>query len=157
MLIYPSARLRRFFSCVETYDIAAIRRHRPGKIDDCPQRRQPLPQVHVDQTTESAIARVYRHVLDNADELVKHRFQIINLWRPIHHAAFDFPLTFCDYRSVNPKEDLVPVTLKRAVHDGENNGVRYSPDHKWKYLRGMRPEEAVLIKWWAIRYLEILW
>ena len=64
----------------------AIRRRRPGEIDDSPQKRQPVPQVHVDQTKASATARVHRHLpVSDAPELLKHRFQIINLWRPINH------------------------------------------------------------------------
>ena len=108
-----------------------------------------MPQVHVDQTTESAIARVYRHVPDDADELVKHRFQIINLWRPISHAAWDWPLALCDYRSVDIANDLVATTLRYPDRDGETFGVRYNPNHKWSYLKGMDPEEFVLFKWYV--------
>lgn len=79
--------------------------------------------------------------------LLKRRYQIINLWRPIAHAAFDFPLALCDYRTVHPAKDLVPVRLVYPDHDGETFGVRYSRDHQWKYVKGMEPDEVVLIKW----------
>ena len=110
-----------------------------------------MPQVHVDQTAESAAARVVRH-LPPADspELLKHRFQIINLWRPIRHAAWDWPLTLCDYRSVNVEKDLEPITLRFPDREGEIFGVKYSPDYKWKYLKGMEPDEFVLIKWCVV-------
>lgn len=130
---------------------AAIRRRRPGEIDDSPQKRQPVPQVHVDQTAASATARVHRHLpAEDAPELVKHRFQIINLWRPIHHAAWDWPLALCDYRSIDVKNDLVPVTLRYPDRDGETLGVKYNPNHKFKYLKGMEPGEFVLIKWYVV-------
>ncbi|KZT08510.1 uncharacterized protein LAESUDRAFT_69777 [Laetiporus sulphureus 93-53] len=124
-----------------------IRRRRPGEVDDAPNKRQPVPLVHVDQTTASAIARVHRHLPPtDAPVLVRRRFQIINLWRPIKYAAYDWPLALCDYRSVDPKADLVPVTLVYPDREGETLGVKYNPSHRWKYLRGMEPDELVLIK-----------
>jgi len=124
-----------------------IRRRRPGEVEDTPQKRQPVAQVHVDQTTASAIARVHRHLPpDDAPQRLRRRFQIINLWRPILHPAYDWPLTLCDYRTVDVKRDLEPTTLKYPDRDGETFGVKYSPEHRWKYLRGMTPEEFVLIK-----------
>lgn len=104
--------------------------------------------MHVDQTTDSAKARVRRHLpASDAEQLLSKRFQLINLWRPIKHAALDHPLALCDYRSVNPHTDLVPTTLKYPDRDGETMGVLHNPAHRWKYLRGMTPEEIVLIKW----------
>ncbi|KAI5116698.1 hypothetical protein M0805_000023 [Coniferiporia weirii] len=124
-----------------------IRRRRPGEVDDGPQKRQPVPLVHVDQTSASAIARVHRHLPPaDAPVLLQRRFQIINLWRPIKHAALDHPLALCDFRSIDLKHDLVPSTLKYPDRDGETFGVRHNPAHKWKYLRGMEPDEVALIK-----------
>ncbi|EGN97117.1 hypothetical protein SERLA73DRAFT_74833 [Serpula lacrymans var. lacrymans S7.3] len=123
-----------------------IRRHRPGEADDSPQRRQPVSLVHVDHTTASSIARVHRHLPPtDAPALLRRRFQIINLWRPISHAALGWPLALCDYRSV-AKKDLIPVALIYPDREGEILGIRYNPNHKWKYLRGMEPDELVLIK-----------
>ncbi|KNZ75561.1 hypothetical protein J132_02501 [Termitomyces sp. J132] len=105
-----------------------IRRRRPGEIDDAPHKRQPVAQAHVDQTTASSIARVHRHLPPaDAEALLRRRFQIINLWRPINHPAIDWPLALCDYNR-------------------ETYGMKYNPNQKWKYFHGMTPEEAVLIK-----------
>ncbi|KAL0565669.1 hypothetical protein V5O48_016348 [Marasmius crinis-equi] len=125
-----------------------IRRRRDGEdgMQD-PKKRAPVPRVHVDQTTEAATNRVRRHLpTEEAEERLKHRFQIINLWRPISHAAIDWPLALCDFRSVNVKKDLVPVDLVYPDRVGETFGVQFNPQHKWKYLKGMTPEEVVLIK-----------
>lgn len=104
--------------------------------------------MHVDQTNASAIARVHGHLPPtDTESLLKRRFQIINLWRPISRNALDHPLALCDYSSVDTKVDLVPATLKYPDRDGETFGVKYNPNHRWKYLRGMTPEEIVLIKW----------
>ena len=129
-------------------EMLAIRRRRPGEIDDGPQKRQPVSMVHVDQTAESAAARVHRHLpASDAPELLKHRFQIINLWRPIGRPAWDWPLALCDYRSIDTQNDLIPTTLRFPDHEGETLSVKYNPNHKWKYLKGMEPDEFVLIKW----------
>lgn len=128
----------------------AIRRRRPGEADDSPERRQPVSLVHVDQTTASSIARVHRHLPpSDAPALLKRRFQIINLWRPISCAALDWPLALCDFRSVDVKKDLAPVALIYPDREGETFGVKFNEGHKWKYMRGMEPDEFVLIKWYV--------
>ena len=43
---------------------------------------------------------------DEAEELLKHRFAIINLWRPISGPILESPLTLCDAQSL-ADEDLV--------------------------------------------------
>ncbi|THU97678.1 hypothetical protein K435DRAFT_777869 [Dendrothele bispora CBS 962.96] len=97
-----------------------IRRRRPGVLDSDPSKRQPVTQVHVDQTTESARARVVRHLPPSeSPELLKHRFQIINLWRPIGNPAYDWPLTLCDFRSLDREKDFTPMSLIYPDKEGE--------------------------------------
>ncbi|KAG6882026.1 hypothetical protein C0992_012934, partial [Termitomyces sp. T32_za158] len=124
-----------------------VRRRRPGMIDDSPTKRQPVSHAHVDQTSKASIARVHRHLpADEAPELLKNRFQIINLWRPISHPALDWPLALCDYGSVDPERDTVPIVLIYPDHEGETFGIKYNLDQKWKYFRNMTPDEAILFK-----------
>ncbi|KAE9405392.1 hypothetical protein BT96DRAFT_1063840 [Gymnopus androsaceus JB14] len=124
-----------------------IRRRRPGESGNDPKKRQPVSQVHVDQTSQSAANRVRLHLPESeAPDLLKKRFQIINLWRPISHPAYDWPLTLCDFRSIDRAKDLVPITLVYPDREGETFGVKYNPEHRWKYMKGMSPEEIVLIK-----------
>ncbi|KAF8584679.1 hypothetical protein K439DRAFT_1389312 [Ramaria rubella] len=123
-----------------------IRRYRPGVVDADGQR-QPATRVHVDQTPSAAENRVLKHAPPEiAAELLKHRYQIINVWRPISHPALEFPLAVCDYSTVSFDKDLVRVELKYEDRNREVFGVKYNPEHRWKYLRGMSPEEGVLIK-----------
>ena len=98
--------------------------------------RQPVQQVHVDQTPKAAEVRVRRHLPEaEAEELLKGRYQIINIWRPIANPASDFPLAVVDYRSTKP-EDLVKVDLlypKRdttngAPNDNDDRGKEVFPD-----------------------------
>lgn len=128
--------------------LTAVRRRRPGEYDNSPTKRQPVPQVHVDQTPFSATTRVHMHTsAEDAPKLLQKRFQIINLWRPIGRPAYDWPLALCDFSSIDYKGDLVPTTLKYPDRDGETFGVSFNENHKWKYLRGMTPDEFLLIKW----------
>ncbi|GJJ15466.1 hypothetical protein Clacol_009744 [Clathrus columnatus] len=123
-----------------------IRRHRPADEPETSIQRRPALRVHVDQTPKAAVNRVRRHVPELAEELLKHRFQILNLWRPIGVPALDTPLAICDFRSINWDKDLVPTRLVYTDSVGETCSVAYNPTHKWRYVRGMTPEEAVLIK-----------
>ena len=135
---------------LRVFSSAAIRRRRPGQADDTPDTRQPVTFVHVDQTAASSVARVHRHLpAEDVPELLKHRFQIINLWRPIDHTAWDWPLAFCDFRSIDMKDDLVSTDLVYPDRKGETLSVKYNPNHRWKYLKGMEPDEFALIKWYV--------
>ena len=137
--------------------MSALRSRRPGEVDDGPTKRQPVPMVHVDQTAEGAEDRVRLHLpAEDAPKLLAGRFQIINLWRPIAHPAWDWPLALCDFSTVNQKTDLIPLTAKYPDRDGESMGVKFSEAYRWKYLRGMAPEEVVLIKWYANYLVSII-
>lgn len=125
-----------------------VRRRRPD-LPDTAHTRQPATNAHGDQTPNSAAYRVRLHMgEDEAPELLKKRFQIINIWRPIRHLALDTPLALCDYRSVDVEKDAHPTKLIYPDRIGEAYGISYNPKHEWKYLRGMTPEEVTLIKCW---------
>ena len=52
----------------------------------------PSRQVHNDHTVNSAPRRVRDHLGADAEELLKHRFGIVNVWRPIRGPVQDSPL-----------------------------------------------------------------
>jgi hypothetical protein len=96
----------------------------------------------------STISRIRRHFpAPDVPKLLERRFQIINLWRPIAVPAVDWPLAVCDCRSFDLEKDSFQVALIFPERKGDNLGVKYNENHKWKYLHGMTPEEIVLIKW----------
>ncbi|KAI0051167.1 hypothetical protein FA95DRAFT_1580738 [Auriscalpium vulgare] len=49
-------------------------------------------RVHVDQSFEGGIARVRRHLPEDADRLLQGRVRIINVWRPIANPVAHHPL-----------------------------------------------------------------
>jgi hypothetical protein len=107
--------------------------------------RQPATAVHVDHTARSGPQRVRDFFGDQAEELLRGRVQVINLWRPIRGPLRDAPLAVCDAGSVAP-EDLVPSDLVYQNRVGETYGVTYNPAHRWFYVSAMQPDEALLLK-----------
>ena len=107
--------------------------------------RQPATRIHVDQTHDSGRNRVYEHLPEEADELVKGRVQVINLWRPIRGPVLDAPLAMADGRTVAPA-DLVASDLIYPNRKGEIYSVRYNPAHRWYYVPRMAADEALLLK-----------
>jgi hypothetical protein len=101
-------------------------------------------RVHIDQSYSAAKNRVPYHLPSEADKLLKSRYQIINVWRPIK-PIFKDPLAVADAHSVS-ESDLVPVGLIYPDRRGETLAVRPNEKHKWYYVYGQTPEEVVLIK-----------
>ncbi|KAH7882170.1 hypothetical protein F5I97DRAFT_429775 [Phlebopus sp. FC_14] len=108
--------------------------------------RGPVQRVHVDQTFEAAAQRVKLHLGDDAERLLKGRYRIINVWRPIGHLVAHSPLAVADYRSLDPKADLVFTRHIYPTREGSTFSVKYNPSHKWYYLPDQTPDEVILIK-----------
>jgi hypothetical protein len=123
-----------------------LRRRVRGVDDRAPGApRQPASRVHVDHTAKSGPQRVRDFFGDEAEELLRGRVQVVNLWRPIRGPLRDAPLAVCDAGSV-AAEDLVPSDLVYQNRVGETYGVTYNPAHRWFYVPDMQPDEALLLK-----------
>lgn len=111
--------------------------------------RGPVPRTHVDQTTRASLARVNRHLPDDAEALLKKRFQIINVWRPISHPAYTDPLALCDYRSLGEgdmiESDRIDFT-KPDAPPGETYAVAHNKNHRWYYHKDLDTSQVILIK-----------
>src|SRR5690242_4111179 len=86
---------------------------------------QPSRQVHNDHTVNSAPRRVRDHLGADAEELLKHRFGIVNVWRPIRGPVQDSPLALCDARSFTD-DDLIASDLVYTHVRGETSRVARS-------------------------------
>jgi hypothetical protein len=123
-----------------------LRRRVPGKDDrSAGIPRQPANLVHVDQTATSGMERLRVAYPDEADELLRRRVAIVNLWRPIKSPVVDAPLAVCDARSVTPK-DLVASELVYRDRRGETYNLVYNPGQRWFYAPEMRADEVLLLK-----------
>lgn len=110
-----------------------------------PGDREPSRRVHNDHTLNSAPRRVRDHLGAEADKLLKHRFGIVNVWRPIRGPVLDSPMALCDAQSFTD-DDLIATDLVYPHLRGETSSVAYKPGHRWYYFSEMRPDEAVLIR-----------
>jgi hypothetical protein len=106
--------------------------------------RGPVQRVHIDQSYSAGKSRVPHHLPHEADTLLKGRYEIINVWRPIKTILKD-PLGVAEASSVS-EDDLVGVKLIYPDREGETYAVRPSPNHKWHYLDRQTPSEVLLIK-----------
>jgi hypothetical protein len=106
---------------------------------------QPSRRVHNDHTVNSAPRRVRDHLREDAEELLKHRFGIVNVWRPIRGPVLDSPLALCDARSFTDA-DLIPSDLVYRHVRGETSSVEFKPEHRWYYFSQMKPDEVLLIR-----------
>jgi hypothetical protein len=123
-----------------------IRRRIPGATDrtrGLP--RQPVPRVHNDYTLKSAPQRVHAVLGHDASELLRRRFSVVNVWRPIRGPIQDAPLAVADARSVD-RDDLVATDLIYPDRTGEIYYVKFNPSHRWFYASAMREDEVMLIK-----------
>ncbi|KAI1386070.1 uncharacterized protein F4822DRAFT_304772 [Hypoxylon trugodes] len=106
--------------------------------------RGPLLRAHVDQSYDGAELVLRRWFPDEADELVKRRYQIINIWRPIRPIQKD-PLAVASASSI-PDSDLVAASIIYPADRDETWTILPRATHKWYYKRGQRPDEVLLIK-----------
>jgi hypothetical protein len=107
--------------------------------------REPVARVHVDHTERSGPRRLRDFLGDEADDWLKGRFAIVNVWRPLFGPLKDAPLALCDARSVAPQE-LVASDLVFRDRVGETYSATYSPDHRWSYFPRMSRDEVLLLK-----------
>ena len=122
-----------------------VRKRVPGSEDRVTALRQPVPRVHVDHTEKSGPQRVRDLLPDEAEQLLRGRVQIINLWRPLRGPLLDAPLAVCDASTVKP-EQLVPSDLVYQNRVGETYSVTFDPAHRWYYVPKMKADEVLLLK-----------
>lgn len=106
--------------------------------------RGPVTKTHVDQSYDGAELRLRWELPEQADDLVKKRYQIINVWRPIRRIQKD-PIAVADANTV-PDADLVAAVMVEDDYHGEQWVVRHNPAHRWYYKHLLSPDEVLLIK-----------
>lgn len=110
--------------------------------------RAPVPRAHNDFTLRSGPERARAELevrgLD-AEALLRGRFAIINLWRPINRPAVKSPLALADSRTVAPAQ-LVATDLIYGDRVGETYSVQHHASQLWYYFPNMSPNEAILLK-----------
>ncbi|KAI1369685.1 hypothetical protein F5Y08DRAFT_100541 [Xylaria arbuscula] len=106
--------------------------------------RGPLFRAHVDQSYAGAELVLRRHFPNEADDLVKRRYQIINVWRPIGTIYKD-PFAVADARSV-PDSDLLAASILYPQDRDETWTMLPNDRHRWYFKNLQGPDEALLVK-----------
>lgn len=110
--------------------------------------REPVKRVHNDFTAGSGLRRAQDELIARGldpGEVVRNRFAMINLWRPVSRVVEEAPLALCDATSMGPG-DFVATDLVFPQRVGEVYSVTFSPGHRWFYAPRLDPAEALLIK-----------
>jgi hypothetical protein len=107
--------------------------------------REVVRRVHNDYTEWSAPQRVRDILPDEAEDLLKGRFAIIQTWRPIRHPVETYPLAMADARTLSPS-DMIVSERRAPGRIGQTYAIKYNPAHKWYWFPRMRREEAYVFK-----------
>lgn len=109
------------------------------------QIRETVSRVHNDYTEWSAPQRVRDILPDEADDLLKRRFAIVQAWRPIRYPVETNPLAMADARTLSPS-DMIISERRAPGRIGQTYAIKYNPNHKWFWFPRMRREEAYVFK-----------
>ena len=107
--------------------------------------REVVRRVHNDYTEWSAPQRVRDILPDEADELLKRRFAIIQVWRPIRYPVETYPLAMADAQTLSPS-DMIVSERRAPGRIGQTYAIKYNPAHTWYWFPRMRREEAYVFK-----------
>jgi len=108
--------------------------------------QMPVRYAHNDYTERSGPQRV-RDLFpaDEAERLLRHRFAVINVWKPMRGRVEESPLAVCDAQTIG-MHDFVATDLRYPDRTGEIYSLRFSPAHRWFYYSSMRADEAMVLK-----------
>ena len=122
-----------------------IRSDAPGMEDG----GLPAHGAHVDYG-DFTVRETARELLgDAADEWLKRRYILINLWRPIRTVERT-PLALCDASTVKA-EDMFDSEVRGGLGDPNRSSLwgynlAFQPSHRWYYAPLMRPDEIFAFK-----------
>ena len=126
----------------DTRRSASLERQRDKNI------REPADIVHNDYTARSGVKRLRDHFADDpneAEQLLRRRFAIVNVWRSIAGPVYNYPLALCDATTVR-SEDLVSVERRAEDRIGELQVALHDSGQRWYYFPEMQMDEALLFK-----------
>ena len=109
------------------------------------QIREVVRRVHNDYTEWSGPQRLRDLLPQEADALLRRRFAIVQVWRPLRYPVETFPLAICDAQSLAPT-DLVVSERRYPGRIGQTYAITYNPAHRWYWIPRLRREEALVFK-----------
>ncbi|KAK6449910.1 hypothetical protein FP744_10006160 [Trichoderma asperellum] len=133
---------------VHVLDYAVRKRHEsfPVSTGKEYQYDQPTALAHIDFTAKEG-ERIIRVLFgDRAEEVLKSRWQAINVWKPIKGPLDDWPLGLCDSRSVDFAKDTIAGDIVFDDFVTENLQVFPSRNFQWYYVPEQNTWEALMFK-----------
>jgi hypothetical protein len=107
--------------------------------------REPAISVHNDYTEWSGPQRLRDVLPDEAEDLLKGRFAIVQVWRSINTPIETTPLAMCDARSLSPA-DLIVTERRSPGRIGQTYRIAYNPAQEWYWFPRMTRDEALVFK-----------
>ncbi|KAK9775137.1 putative Methyltransferase [Seiridium cardinale] len=105
---------------------------------------QPALSAHIDYTTDEIQGRVKKYFKEKAEEYGERHYQIINVWKPLNGPLRDYPMAYCDAKTMDPATDLMVVDEVFPTVANEVYQVLYSPRHKWYYIPDQQDNEVAI-------------
>jgi len=116
------------------------------KVQQSTGARPPVKGVHNDYTEKSAPQRLREIAGDaEAEQRLKKRWAIIQVWRPIRGKVMIDPLGMCDGRTI-PEKGFILVQRRYKYRTGEVYHIAYNPAHVWYHFPQMERTEALVFK-----------
>lgn len=131
--------------CNRVFIFDHTRRAGTEEIREARKVRGPVRHVHNDYTEWSGPQRLRDMMGDEAEDLLKKRFQVIQVWRGVRGPVLSSPLGIIDARSIAP-EDLIITERNYPNRRGEIYHLAWNPDHQWSYFPEMARDEALVFK-----------
>ena len=97
--------------------------------------------------TQIDLPRGTKSGLWEAEELLKKRCAVVQVWRPIQDVLQTNPLAFCDARSL-PESDLIIAERRYPDRVGQTYQIKHNDNHEWFYYPEMKRDEAIVFKVW---------
>ncbi|KAL8822152.1 MAG: hypothetical protein Q9191_007103 [Dirinaria sp. TL-2023a] len=106
--------------------------------------RPPVLRVHIDQNKAAAMGRVHHFLPDEAEDLLRNRVRIINVWQPLNGPVQCSPFAFADSKTVED-DALVSVEHRYPDRTGETLSVKHA-NEQWYYWSGIENDERILLE-----------
>jgi len=105
----------------------------------------PIPRAHGDYTLGEAYKLIGQVCGDRADTVREHRYQMINVWKPLKGPLRDWPLAVCKLDSLE-EDDLRKIDMKHPEDTLESFRLHYNPTQRWGYFKEQEPSEMIIFK-----------
>lgn len=143
--------VKRETGCVRVHIFDHTRRAGDEETRTTRNVKGPVRHVHNDYTDWSGPQRVRDMLPDEAEDLLRRRVQVVQVWRAVRGPIMASPLGICDARSIAPG-DLIATERLYPNRRGEIYHVAHNPAHRWFYFPEMTRDEALVFKCYDSRH-----